>query len=99
MNINCEMAHDLLPMYKDKCLSPSSEAALRQHLEGCAACRRYLHEYKARQKDDLLIPTGDFAEISRRLRRNRTVIEIAVGTALAALAAYAVLKTKKKDSV
>ncbi len=97
MNINCEMARDLLPMYKDKCLSPSSEEALREHLEGCAACRRYLHEYKARQKDDILIPSGDFADISRRLRRHRTVTEIAVGAAVAVLAAYAVLKTIKKD--
>lgn len=97
MNINCEMARDLLPMYKDKCLSPSSEEALREHLEGCAACRRYLHEYKARQKDDMLIPPGDFADISRRLRRHRTVTEIAVGAAVAVLAAYAVLKTIRKD--
>ena len=97
MNINCEMARDLLPMYKDKCLSPSSEEALREHLEGCATCRRYLHEYKARQKDDVLIPPGDFADISRRLRRHRTVTEIAVGAAVAVLAAYAVLKTIRKD--
>ena len=96
MNINCEMARDLLPMYKDKCLSPSSEAALRDHLESCPACRRYLHEYKARQTDDILIPPGDFADISRRLRRNRTVTEIAVGAAVTVLAAYAVYKTLKQ---
>lgn len=95
MNINCEMARDLLPMYKDKCLSPSSEEALRQHLEVCPACRRYLHEYKARQKEDLLIPTGDFSVISRKLRRHRTVTELAVGAAVAVLAAYAVYKTLK----
>lgn len=95
MNINCEMAHDLLPMYKDKCLSPSSEKALRDHLEVCPACRRYLHEYKAKQKDDLFIPSGDFSAVSKRLRRRRTVTEIAVGATIAALAAYAVIKTLK----
>ena len=95
MNINCEMARDLLPMYKDGCLSPSSQNALKKHLETCPACRRYLHEYKARQKDDMLIPTGDFADISRRLRRHRTVTELAVGAAVAVLAAYAVYKTLK----
>lgn len=95
MNINCEMARDLLPMYKDECLSDSSKKALRKHLDGCPACRRYLHEYKARQRDDILIPPGDFAVISKRLRRHRTVTEIAVGTAITALAIYALIKTLK----
>ena len=95
MNINCEMARDLLPMYKDECLSASSERALRKHLDICPACRRYLHEYKARQKEDMLVSTGDFAVISRRLRRHRTVTEIAIGTAMTALAIYALIKTLK----
>ena len=99
MNINCEIARDLLPMFKDKCLSPSSENALREHLLTCPTCRRYLHEYRARQKDDTLIPKGDFSEIARRLRNHRTVTEIAVGLSIAALVAYGVLKTIKRENV
>ncbi|MBR4256354.1 MAG: zf-HC2 domain-containing protein [Clostridia bacterium] len=99
MNINCEMARDLLPMFKDKCLSPSSDKALREHLKTCPACRRYLHEYRARQKDDILEPAGDFSEIARRMRNHRTVTELAVGLSIAALAAYAVLKTIKRETV
>lgn len=99
MNINCEIARDLLPMLKDKCLSPSSEEALHEHLQSCPACRRYLHEYRARQKEDLLIPTGDFSAVARRMRNHRTVTEIAVGLSIAALAAYAVLKTIKRETV
>ena len=99
MSINCEMARDLLPMYKDKCLSPSSENALREHLRGCPSCRRYLHEYRARQKGDITAPQGDFSEIARRMRNHRTLTEIAVGLSIAALAAYAVLKTVKRETV
>ena len=36
MNINCEIARDLLPLYKDRCLSASSEEALRSHLSDCS---------------------------------------------------------------
>ena len=98
MNINCEMAHDLLPMYKDKCLSPSSEAALREHLKGCDSCKKYLRAYKARQKEDLMIPSGDFSVLAKRIRRHRTVTEIAVGAAVTALAVYAVIKTLEKHT-
>ena len=99
MNINCEMARDLLPMYNDKCLSPSSEDALRKHLKTCPACRRYLHEYRARQRDDILMPTGDFSEIARRMRNHRAITEIAVGLSIAALVTYGVLKTIKKETL
>ena len=95
MNINCEMAHDLLPMYKDKCLSASSETALREHLAVCPECRRYLHEYKARERDNVLIPSGDFSAVSKRLRRHRTVTELAIGSAVAVLTVYALIKTIK----
>lgn len=99
MNINCEMARDLLPMFKDKCLSPSSDKALREHLKTCPACRRYLHEYRARQRDDMLTPPGDFSEIARRMRNHRAVTEIAVGLSIAALVTYGVLKTIKRENV
>ncbi len=96
MNINCEMARDLLPMYNDDCLSESSENAVKAHLKGCPSCRRYLHEYRAKEKDDMLIPTGDFSAIASRMRRHRTVTELAVGLSIAALVVYGVLKTIQK---
>ncbi|MBO4422950.1 MAG: zf-HC2 domain-containing protein [Clostridia bacterium] len=96
MNINCEMARDLLPMYKDRCLSSSSETALREHLKNCPSCRKYLHEYKARPKESPIVPTGDFYAIARRMRQRRTATEIAVGVSIAALATYAIIKTVKK---
>ena len=99
MNINCEMARDLLPMYKDKCLSSSSEKALREHLQTCPPCRRYLREYRTRQKEEVAAPAGDFSEIARRMRQHRALTELAVGLSMAALITYGILKTVKKGSV
>ena len=42
MNMNCNIAGDLLPLYADGACSPDSRKALEDHLAGCPACREKL---------------------------------------------------------
>ncbi|MBP5274602.1 MAG: zf-HC2 domain-containing protein [Abditibacteriota bacterium] len=37
--MNCDSIKNLLPDYKDGALSPKTEQAIKEHLEGCADCR------------------------------------------------------------
>ena len=101
MNINCDIARDLIPLYRDGCLSEQSRRALRTHLAGCAGCRAYLGEYRehfaAAKTDAAAAPSGDFYKIAKRLRQRRTVTEIGVGAFIALLAGYAVFKTFKNN--
>lgn len=101
MNINCEMARDLLPLYKDGCLSESSEEALRGHLRTCPECRRYLCEYKeiwrAERTEPREAPEGGYPALAKRLRRHRTLTELGVGAVIAALGAYAFFRTVRKS--
>lgn len=103
MNINCEIARDLLPLYKDRCLSASSEEALRSHLSECSECRRYLNEYretfKAERGSDAASPSGNYSALAKRLRQHRTATEFAVGLSFALLLAYGLFKTIGKKSL
>ena len=70
MNINCDIARDLIPLYRDGCLSEQSRRALRTHLAGCAGCRAYLGEYRehfaAAKTDAAAAPSGDFYKIAKK---------------------------------
>ena len=37
--LNCEIVHDLLPLYLDQLTAPGTTAAVEEHLAGCAHCR------------------------------------------------------------
>jgi len=37
--LNCEIVHDLLPLYVDGLTAPGTNTALEEHLAGCARCR------------------------------------------------------------
>lgn len=99
MNINCEIARDLLPLYVDGCLSASSKEALRAHLAVCGECRAYLGAHRERiiaaKHEQPAAPAGDFSSVARRLRQHRALTEAAVGVSMAALLIYGILKTVK----
>ena len=101
MNINCEIARDLLPLYKDGCLSASSEEALCEHLRTCPECRKYLCEYKqiwkAAKAEPREAPAGGYSELAKRLRRHRTLTKLGVGVMITALGAYAFFRTVRKS--
>lgn len=47
MNITCDMAMDLVALYKDGVASEDSNEAVRAHLKTCPECRRAYSQYSA----------------------------------------------------
>ena len=73
MNITCEMAEDLLPLYLEGTCSVDSRAALEAHLHICPTCR------EKRERMERNIPTlpkqaagvVPLSDCARRIRRHR----------------------------
>lgn len=73
MNITCEMAEDLLPLYLEGTCSADSRAALEAHLHICPTCR------EKRERMERNIPTlpkqaagvVPLSDCTRRIRRHR----------------------------
>lgn len=73
MNITCEMAEDLLPLYLEDTCSADSRAALEAHLHICPTCR------EKRERMERNIPTlpkqaagvVPLSDCARRIRRHR----------------------------
>lgn len=54
--MNCNIVKDLLPLYIDGCCSKESEKIVKEHIEGCNACKKLL--------DDMIVPS-DVVTISQ----------------------------------
>lgn len=81
MNMNCNIADDLLPLYVDNSCSPDSRAALEEHLKECPSCREKL----ARMRQDDLGMKGQgkrnepqLVGFSRKIRRRRIRMAVLV---------------------
>lgn len=59
--ITCDVIKDLMPGYIDGVLSVAGNAAVREHLESCGACRQFLAEMK-----EEMAPGQDGASISEQ---------------------------------
>ena len=73
MNITCEMAEDLLPLYLEDACSADSRAALEAHLRTCPACREK-RERMEQHVPALSKQAADAAPLvgcARRIRRHR----------------------------
>lgn len=89
MDMTCNMAGDLLPLYLEDSCSQDSRRALEAHLETCPACRERL----ARMQSPLDPPppeggeAPDLAAFGRKVRRRRirTAAAGILGAALAAV--------------
>ncbi|MBO5228226.1 MAG: zf-HC2 domain-containing protein [Lachnospiraceae bacterium] len=44
--MNCDVVKDLIPLYIDECCSEESGQIVREHIEGCEACRKLLEDMK-----------------------------------------------------
>lgn len=42
--MKCEIIRDLMPLYLDDCCSEGSRELVREHVKGCASCRKLLGE-------------------------------------------------------
>lgn len=94
MNISCDMAGDLLPLYLEDSLSADSRAALEGHLESCPACRASL-ERMGRTLDTAAKasppePAAPLADYARRVGKRRLRL---FALSLAAMLVSAVLLT------
>jgi len=79
---NCEIIHDLLPLYHDKACSPASRALVDEHVNACVLCRDIL----AGMSEPLPPPVNSFLPPASRLKqaKNRLVRK----TALAVTAVF-----------
>lgn len=60
--INCNIIRDLLPLYEDGVVSEDTAQLVREHLEGCPACRE---EYERMHTPASLLPDDDRAILLR----------------------------------
>ena len=79
MQLNCNIAGDLLPLYLEDMCSDDSKAALEEHLQECPACREKL----ARMKSSEIIPQMKkqknrvpIADYTKKVKRHRIQVGI-----------------------
>ena len=58
--INCNIIRDLLPLYEDGAVSEDTAQLVREHLEGCPACRE---EYERMRTPTPVPPDRDISMI------------------------------------
>lgn len=91
MDMTCNMAGDLLPLYLENSCSEDSRRALEEHLKTCPACRKELE----RMQSPLAPPSPEFGEApdlaayGRKVQRHR--IRMAAAGILGALLASVLL--------
>jgi anti-sigma factor RsiW len=92
MNISCDMAMDLIALYKDGLASDDSRAAVREHLRLCPSCaREYARYSKSTSKPGLPpedAPGSDeislkYTELARSLRHRHIIKTAAVAATIA----------------
>lgn len=74
MKINCEIVQDLLPLYADGVCSPSSRAAVEEHLKTCDNCRKMKEGAATVPETEVLLESseqdaaaaGSFKKVRRR---------------------------------
>lgn len=55
MKLPCEIVQDLLPLYEEYLCSPASRAAVEEHLQECAECRRLVEDINKLEEPDVSI--------------------------------------------
>ena len=86
MNITCDMAMDLMALYKDRLASDDSKRAVREHLKNCPECRRAYAQYsadKARPETPPCAPAGEelsqkYYKLAKHLHKQHLVSTAAV---------------------
>ena len=84
MNLPCELVRDLLPSYADGLTCETTNEALREHLEGCAACREALDAMRAPEAAPL--PEPDRKELDFLKKTRKRTRRIILGSLLGVLA-------------
>ena len=73
--INCNIIRDLLPLYEDGAVSEDTAQLVREHLEGCPACREELRRLGAALPAE---PEGaePLRRFKRRWRRRQVLLSL-----------------------
>ena len=90
MKTNCDIIRDLLPLYAEHITSEATNALVEEHLAECEACRAELEQM---EQPVAVRPEAKPDAPLRRIRAalQRRSIRAAIGTALAALCALALI--------
>lgn len=102
MNLSCDIAMDLAPIYHDGVASADTADAVRAHLKSCPDCRRFYRQYAAgraaeRRSSVASAGSGNYAALAVRINRRRAIIAAAVALyscAVAAILIYSRLKDR-----
>lgn len=81
MNMNCNIAGDLLPLYVDGACSPDSRKALEEHLAGCPACRERLERMRKADitpTEEPKIPPPRLKTYAKKVRWRRFALGIGI---------------------
>lgn len=97
MQLNCNIAEDLLPLYLENMCSDDSKTALEEHIQKCPACREKLAKMKSneiipqmkRQKNK--VPITDYTKKIKRHRIQVGVFAALIGTVASCLLALCFL--------
>lgn len=76
MKINCDVIHDLLPLYADEACSMESRKVVEEHLQECPECSNMLNRLKSNEiEEDLKSEKEDVIQYGARKfkRRSATV--------------------------
>ncbi len=88
---NCDIVHDLIPMYADGCTSEQATKALRTHILNCKSCRKYLTTVKNSKQNktstDIPDVSPDYSEILKKVKHRKNVKHSLVSALIAALIA------------
>ncbi len=72
MNIPCEMAQDLLPLYEDGLCSPTSKTAVENHLRTCRQCRVQAERVRQFVQPELAVQSQkETSAVARSFRKVR----------------------------
>ncbi len=70
MNLSCSVVNDLLPLYAEELTSEESAALVREHLEGCEACRARLEALR-QPPEPMREDEAPMLKMKKELRRRR----------------------------
>ena len=71
MRLSCDIVKDLLPLYAEGMVSPSSREAVDEHIGGCAACREALAGFQQETVVPVQTNTAALEHLQRKIRRRR----------------------------
>ncbi len=83
--IGCDTAGDLLPLYVDEVLSPSSVALVEAHLAGCESCTEKVNALKQETKVKDYENVKPMKKFKDRFRRHKILTGITVSICVAVL--------------